>query len=557
MLGGSLVIGVMLVGWIVSAAARDGKTHRNLAIAGRAAGGLTVEELRPVAEQLAKDYLNVAVTLQSNDGNIETSMGALGASVDVDATVVAAIDAGTPAPVVGWMATSFRSYDVNPSITVDIDGLTNTVAKFDDRRTGRAVEPSVVLSGDTLVGFDGQPGQSLEVSDIVAAINKVGYTETALSIPVIRVPKQPRLTVAKAQEAADAANRLTAAPLALRAGAASTEVSPQQQRSWLKAVPTTDGFDVKVDVNIVRRDLEQLLAAGGRAPANAQIVVVGDAPLLTAEVDGLACCDETAAQTVADAVLSPNRAGAIEVPLKVMRPDITADDIRALGIIEPVATFTTKHNCCENRVANIHLAADLIRGIIIKPGETFSINDTLGERTTAKGWLDAPTIKDGKLEPAPGGGLSQFATTIFNTAFFAGLDFGEYQSHSLYIKRYPFAREATANFPAPDLQIKNNSPYGILIWPTYTDKTITVTFYSTKWVASVEQGKQTARAAAKSCTSVTTERIIRFVDGTTKTDSVGARYRAKEGLNCSDPLPPGVNLVAIPGQPPPTPNPQG
>ena len=53
---------------------------------------------------------------------------------------------------------------------------------------------------------------------------------------------------------------------------------------------------------------------------------------------------------------------------------------------------------------------------------------------------------------AVGGGISQFATTLFNAAFFAGLDIPEYQSHSIYITRYPYGREATLSYPAPDLE---------------------------------------------------------------------------------------------------------
>jgi vancomycin resistance protein YoaR len=554
--GGAGVVATVLVGgWALSSAAQDGRTHRNLAVAGRAAGGLAEADLVPIAEQLAADYRDVPVTLTADDGALSFTLGELGAAVDVDATVAAALDAGQPAPLVGWITTSFRDVAVEPVVSLDEDVLRDVISRADNRRADRAVEPSVVLSGETLVGLAGQPGQSIDAAGVVAGVLGAGFTVEPVNIDVTRVPTAPRLTLAQAEQAANEANQLTAEPMVITAGGATSQVSSAQQRSWIRVMPVSDGFRLQPEMNVIRGDIEQLLAAGGRMPTDAVITVVGDAPLLTAEVDGLVCCDTPAAELVADALLKPNRAP-VDVPLRVIRPRVTADDIRALGIVEPVASFTTKHACCEPRVQNIHTAADRLRGTIIRPGETFSLNDALGERTLETGWVDAPTIKDGKLEPAPGGGLSQFATTLFNVAFFAGLDFGEYQSHSLYISRYPFAREATVNFPAPDLQIVNSSPYGMLMWPTYDDRNITITLFSTKWVASVEQGGQVARAAAKSCTAVTTERITTFLDGTKRTDAVQARYRAEEGLNCSDPLPPGVTLVAIPGQPPPTPNPQ-
>jgi vancomycin resistance protein YoaR len=179
-----------------------------------------------------------------------------------------------------------------------------------------------------------------------------------------------------------------------------------------------------------------------------------------------------------------------------------------------------------------------------------SINGQIGPRTVEKGFVDAPVIANGFHESDIGGGVSQFATTMFNAAFFAGLDLESYQSHSLYISRYPFGREATMGFPSPDLKIHNPTKFGILVWPTYTNTSLTVALYSSPYVAKVEQGAQTGTLGGQSCVDVKTERRITFVDGTTKTDVVKARYRALEGLNCGDPLPPGVKLQRIPGQPP-------
>jgi vancomycin resistance protein YoaR len=123
------------------------------------------------------------------------------------------------------------------------------------------------------------------------------------------------------------------------------------------------------------------------------------------------------------------------------------------------------------------------------------------------------------------------ATTLFNAAWFAGLDFGEYQSHSLYISRYPYGREATMGYPHPDLEVKNTTPYGILLWPTYTERSLTVSMYSTKYYESVTMSAQTKRPQG-TCTVVRSERTRVLLDGERKVDSTSARYRAREGLNC-------------------------
>jgi vancomycin resistance protein YoaR len=85
-------------------------------------------------------------------------------------------------------------------------------------------------------------------------------------------------------------------------------------------------------------------------------------------------------------------------------------------------------------------------------------------------------------------------------------------------------------FPHPDLQIKNTTPYGVLIWPTYTNTSITIDLYSTKFAEATQSGQ--SKAAKGPCTRVTTQRTRKYPDGTTKVDSVAALYRPEEGVNC-------------------------
>ena len=202
-----------------------------------------------------------------------------------------------------------------------------------------------------------------------------------------------------------------------------------------------------------------------------------------------------------------------------------------LGITQQVASFTTRYPAGQARVTNIHRIADLVRGMVIAPGETWSLNGAVGQRTAVKGFVDAPVIYNGEHDSDIGGGVSQFATTTFNAAFFGGLDFEEYQSHSLYISRYPFGREATVSWKQPDLKIKNTTPYGILIWPTYTATSVTVTLYSTPYVTG-EQTGQTQRPQG-ACTKVITERTRTWLgDGHKEVDTVFATYRPSEGVKC-------------------------
>ena len=174
--------------------------------------------------------------------------------------------------------------------------------------------------------------------------------------------------------------------------------------------------------------------------------------------------------------------------------------------------------------------ADLVRGAVIPPGGSFSINGHVGERTAEKGFVGAGAIRDGKHVTEIGGGVSQFATTMFNAVYFAGLQIDASQAHSEYFDRYPRGREATMGFPAPDLAFTNNTPYGIMIWTSYTDTSLTVTLYSTPHA----RGEQTAIVEGRSgnCAIVTTTRTITYPDGKTATDKFRATYRPGEGQRC-------------------------
>jgi vancomycin resistance protein YoaR len=94
--------------------------------------------------------------------------------------------------------------------------------------------------------------------------------------------------------------------------------------------------------------------------------------------------------------------------------------------------------------------------------------------------VEAPQILEGQFVNRVGGGVSQFATALFNAVFFSGLEDVTHTPHSYWIKRYPPGREATVSFPLPDLIFKNDSPHGVLIDTSYTGTSVTVTFWGTK-----------------------------------------------------------------------------
>jgi vancomycin resistance protein YoaR len=132
-----------------------------------------------------------------------------------------------------------------------------------------------------------------------------------------------------------------------------------------------------------------------------------------------------------------------------------------------------------NRIHNVHLMADFIDGTVIRPGEVFSFNKVVGPRTAERGFLEGQEIIGSLVLPSIGGGVCQTATTLFNDAFEAGLPILARINHNLYLAHYPLGRDATVSWGGPDFQFRNDLKHGILIKTSYTDQTLTFTFYGT------------------------------------------------------------------------------
>jgi vancomycin resistance protein YoaR len=155
-------------------------------------------------------------------------------------------------------------------------------------------------------------------------------------------------------------------------------------------------------------------------------------------------------------------------------PTTLAEELRPTHVL---GTFTTYYQAGQTRNQNIQLLADVIDGALVLPGDQFSINEISGERSCDKGYEPAGTIVRGELVDTCGGGTSQFGTTTFNAAFFAGVQLDQWRAHSWYISRYPIGREATLSYPVLDVKFTNNTDGAILVKTAHTSTSVTVTLY--------------------------------------------------------------------------------
>ena len=530
-------VGLVVVGavWGVDTNATRGEVGRNVTLGGTLIAGLRTPELGTAVADLATRYQGAEVVVDAPNGGFQANASELGLSVVRDTTATDAMTVGrtgnVAARIWGWARSFVTERPAPVRIAVDEEAVTRIVAERDPRRT-LPVEPSLTVKDNRVVPKAGEPGRGISAPSVLGALSDAGPWGLPLRISVERDALPPRFAMAQAQRLADRAEAISAAGLPVSAGPVTATVPASVVRGWFQARPAEEELRLVVDAAGAAGALAELFPKPTVAPVDAGFSVSAGKVSVTPSKAGTGCCGPGATAAIQASLLTRASGDpAVSLPLKVVVPSRDEEAARKLGIVEPIGTFTSAHAAGEPRVKNIHRIADIIQGAVIAPGATFSVNDFVGRRTIANGFVAAPVIDENyKFTEDVGGGISQFATAIFNAAFFSGLDIPNYYMHGIYISRYPYGRESTISFPSPDVRIRNNTPHGVLIWPTYTEKSITVTMYSTKFVSG-EQSNQTTEKKGV-CTAVTTERTRTYVDGRRTTDRFSGLYSPEEGVKC-------------------------
>jgi vancomycin resistance protein YoaR len=291
---------------------------------------------------------------------------------------------------------------------------------------------------------------------------------------------EPPVRTPAAKEAAAVARSMVAAPVRLTyAGGGVGVLERPTLARLLRFRPRGTQLALGYDRERLARAVRPPLDAFRKRATNARFVVAGAAVSIAPSRDGLDVDPWRSAAAVA-AASSRGASRTAELALRPVQPDRTTAEARALGIRERISSFTTEMGTSSsNRIHNVHLMAEYIDGTIVRPGQTFSFNREVGPRTEERGFREGQMIIGSLLVPSIGGGVCQTATTLFNNAFELGLPITERHNHSFYISHYPLGRDATVSWDGPDFGFTNDLDHAILIKTSYTDSTLTFSFYGT------------------------------------------------------------------------------
>ena len=478
---------VVLFGGLYVAAhyVAEDKVPRNTTVSGVRIGGHPQAEAAQrlqagLAEKVQRD---IAATIEGQPVALDPVR--LGLEVDYDASVAEAGGERSWDPVRLW--NYFTGGDeLEAQVRVDTAAFNAYLAELDAQYGAAPRDGAVAFDGIQIRTTKARVGQALDPSDTMAAVQEVFLADAPGTVALEMAEVVPAIDAGDVQEALDGfASPAVAAPVTLAFEGSDVKVFPADYTAALSLVPTDGELVPTLDTAVLSEVVGSTVTSG--APVDASVALVGGRPQVVPARPGVTFDPAELEAGFLGVVAQPQGERRLTLTAKVAKPDFTTKEARALRVREKVSSFTTYFPYAEYRNINIGRAAELVDGTLLKPGETFSLNDTVGERTEENGFTKGYIINDGILVQDLGGGVSQMATTTFNAMFFAGLKDVEHKPHSFYIDRYPVGREATVAWGAVDLRFTNDTPYGVLIDTSFTDSTpsssgaVTVTMYSTKW----------------------------------------------------------------------------
>ena len=468
---------------------------------GTTVSGVDVSGLSPkkAHERIGKgvgDQLAQPVTLTVGQGSSELVPAKSGISVDTDASVKK-LTGFTLNPLT--LAQRLGGQHTDAVIRVDSTALRGALEDRVDTMANGAVSATVTLDGTKPVTTPASNGIGL---DVEASLKRIGGTWPLgkKTLAMAEGTATPAITDEEASAFVDGTltpllssgltvNTAGAGAQSKNPGAAAA-FSPQDTAEMLKISSEGGTLSATFDPTALR---DAIVARVGQVETPAQNA--------TWKIDGSATGAPGArpqyvpaaqGKTIDTAALSASllKAGTsatdvagrtVTLPMVVSEPTVKTPQ-NEWGISEAIGEFATPYNAGDApRTQNLTRGAELVNGTVVKPGEVFSLEKTLGEVDYEHGFADAGVISNGQHVDSLGGGLSQVATTVFNAGFEAGMDDTEHHAHQYYFDRYPAGREATLWTGKLDVKFTNSTSHAVLVQAWLDGEQIHVRMWSTKY----------------------------------------------------------------------------
>ncbi|MGN5990891.1 VanW family protein [Corynebacterium striatum] len=331
-------------------------------------------------------------------------------------------------------------------------------------------------------------GQTVEPDDLKNSITENWLDPAGVEVEPVEVEPAINDDAIEAMRTGDAAKALDN-PLTING---ENNVAGTLRKDEIAQFVSIEAKDAKLELKVDTPKAQQLFEErmdGAQVPGqNAKISFSGDKMNVTPSVDGSIIDWEKTLKDFDKRVKGDERTW--DADYKPDPAEYTTEMAEKATFNDTVSEFSTGGFSGASG-ENIRRVAAQVDGAVVNPGETFSLNGYTGPRGTAQGYVESGIIINGHSGTAVGGGISQFATTLYNAAYFAGFEDVAHTPHSYYISRYPAGREATVYEGSIDLQFKNTTNTPVRIETSFGGGKITVRFKGVKTynVESVNNGR--------------------------------------------------------------------
>ena len=474
---------VLVGGYAAAVVSVSGDVPAGTSVRGVDIGGMTTEEAAATLEEELGDEANAPIPVTAGEATTEIVPEEAGLAVDWEATASQA--SGLILRPSELLAHLRGEVELEPITTTDSDALVASLDSLAEIAAVEPVEPTIRYSKTAEATYKaGVPGSSWtsRARPTWSPTPTSSPTTGTLALPM--TPVAPQVADEEAERVfAELAQPAVALPVALAVGEESAEIPPADIARTLTFEPEGTTMEATLDGEKLHKRLEDELAGIERPGRDATVRIKGGKPVVVPSRTGRSV-DSEELGTAVFAVLPETTADArtAVVALSISEPDLTTAEAKALNITEKLSSFRQAFPPAPYRYTNVGEAARRLNGTILEPGETFSMNDTVKERTRANGYTEGFIISGGRFREELGGGVSIITTATWTAGFYAGLERVEQHPHGLYISRYQAGLEATVAWGLLDLRMRNETGNGVLITAKrYNDGVLIEMWGTKKW----------------------------------------------------------------------------
>ncbi|HZM24177.1 MAG TPA: VanW family protein [Anaerolineales bacterium] len=497
----------LIIAWVVGyQLIYAGRIFPGVSVAGVDLSGMTPSDAAVKLNQTLSYPINGKILFRYGEKAWVATPAQLGMVFDPSLSAVTAYDLGRRGGLFGALAGQIRAggagANVPPVILFDQRVAFQYLSQIASQIDQPVMEAGLKLEGTNVVTQPGQVGHELKIDATLIYLGSQLQTFTDGEVQLVVQEIQPQILDVSGQ--ADVARQILSQPLTLAIpNAGSSDPGPYVYTAEILAnligvQPIRNGDQLGVQVVLNPTALRDLLVAiksnVDRLPANAKFIFNDETLQLDLTEDsriGRTMDVEASIQAINDALLRGEHT--VNLVINEAQPQVTGTTTgQQLGITELIWQETSYfYGSSQERIQNIQAASARFHGVLVAPGETFSMGATMGDVSLDNGFAEALIIYGGRTIKGVGGGVCQVSTTLFRAVFNAGFPIVERTPHAYRVSYYEktisgavdprlAGLDATVYFPLVDFKFTNDSPYWILMETYMGNGSLTWKFYSTK-----------------------------------------------------------------------------